>query len=86
MIAGISVLVLALVLTTPRLADAACVWVLWGFVGGGQWRPVDTFESKSRCVEGQRTVYAGIEEDVRLAISQCLPDTVDPRGPSAYRR
>jgi hypothetical protein len=67
-------------------AIVLCVWVLWGFIGGGQWRPVDTYESKSRCVEGQRVMYPGVEEELRLTISQCLPDTVDPRGPTAARR
>ena len=53
------------------IAAIACVWVLWSFVGGGQWRPVDTYESKSRCVEGQRVSYPGIEDELRLTISQC---------------
>jgi len=81
MIAAIYLLVLTLVVTAPRSAEAACVWVLWGFVGAGQWRPVDTYESKSRCIEGQKIVYAGLAEDVRLDVSLCLPDTVDPRTP-----
>ena len=88
-----SAIVVPYVLTSAATASAECAWVLWSATWDGnikeyQYRYVDSFTRKPACddeatfrnrnIKEARERYgpAGLE-----GVLQCVPDTVDPRGP-----
>ncbi len=74
-----------------------CAWVLWskGYsldqkTGMEEtWSVIDAHEAKTECstqaqkLEGEKKREAEKEGRSRLSHYQCLPDTVDPRAPTA---
>jgi hypothetical protein len=69
-------------------ASAECAWVLWIQEVGSPWETVEAFEKKAACnarlskAEGTASWFAGkAKKPPPLVYFQCLPDTVDPRGP-----
>lgn len=47
----------------PTLAWAECAWVLWGqpqvrgYIVANRWRPLGSFPSRAKCVEGMATLF-----------------------------
>lgn len=76
----------------PAQASAACAWVLWSAIWDDkqseyQYRYVDAFVTKAACDDEASFRNRNINElkqrdpTARLGVVQCVPDTIDPRGP-----
>lgn len=74
-----------LVFTMP--AHAACAWVLWGQEHGGPWEVVEAFEKKAACDAGLSKSEERFSrmKKAKPVYFQCIPDTIDPRGPKGSR-
>lgn len=92
---AVPVLVLssALLVAVPHLANASCVWVLWGRdVSAVGWQIGKAFESLTDC-EAAAQKIKDTGEELNKAIGKhlshdvrCYPDTIDPRGPKGGER
>jgi hypothetical protein len=75
------------VLTLASSAWAECAWVLWVLPPNGPYVISEAFESKAGCDNEKwyhRDQQKKKPEDKRN-LYDCLPDTVDPRGPEGER-
>jgi hypothetical protein len=90
----ISLAVVLLLLASFATASAECAWVLWTAkwddqVNDYRYRYVDSFTTKPGCDDEaafrNRNIKEARERDrpriVPMGILQCVPDTIDPRGP-----
>jgi hypothetical protein len=83
----------ALLLVWVSTASAECAWVLWATPNDGSWYiPVEGYETKESCDQRaeqlNREGYKQEQEQgkAKTAVSLCLPDTIDPRGPKGSGR
>ena len=75
-------------------ASAECAWVLWGRntefepnkpMSTGEWYVASAYESRSDCIEVLKRHPKGDGKTLVVSLN-CLPDTVDPRGPKGGGR
>jgi hypothetical protein len=71
-------------------ASGECAWVLWTKVNTQEWETRGEYPTRSECerergksVEG---VLQGTGGSQFVVVNACLPDTEDPRDPSAKSR
>lgn len=87
---------LALLLVAwPAMAVAECGWILWKEQpeNSGQWDIVRAYTSQPECVNSAEAQWSRTPPDPSRKLRdlrtgrleptryECLPDTVDPRGP-----
>jgi hypothetical protein len=73
-------------LALPALAHAECAWVLWGAErpydsasDARAWWVLAAYPTRQECESRRGTLHRQRSSD---AVSfECLPDTIDPRGP-----
>ncbi len=72
-------------------ASAECAWVLWARLSDNSFTPVAAVQDRQECVERaakrsvdkrDATLRKEFDIDPREVFYRCLPDTVDPRGPT----
>lgn len=86
-------LALFALLALATSAAAECAWVLWAEEGGKQWTTQEAHSTKAHCESdlrkttdaasrlGGKVVGNFVFVGNLVVKYQCLPDTVDPRGP-----
>ena len=85
---GMGLLLVTLYLLASSATDYyRCAWVLWGTIikeRSAVAAALDSFQSLEECKKAMH----GDERDTGtlLPVCLCLPDTVDPRGPSGGTR
>ena len=82
----LAVVMLSCLLTVATSAAAECAWVLWGAERPHEatsdaraWWVLAAYPTRQEC-EGRRGVLHRQRTTDRSSY-ECLPDTVDPRGP-----
>jgi hypothetical protein len=89
-----SSLAVVLLLASVGTASAECAWVLWGWTTDPQlirgvptqelYYPVSAHQTKDQCERQATSSRAAPEAKAGPRFQyNCLPDTIDPRGPKA---
>jgi len=70
-------------LTSAATANAECAWVLWLRNDSSPWDVLQAFSTREGCIVTLDTIGGSFTASAkgRILHGQCLPDTVDPRGP-----
>jgi hypothetical protein len=80
-------------------AGAECAWILWGTAQNAQHEPIGelytagAFDTRAECRKAAESLANAMPRPKNWAADapmwgyvQCLPDTVDPRGPKSAPR
>lgn len=84
------VLALLLLVFGPGAASAECAWVLWEGrspqIGRTTWTVWLAFQTQAQCEAHRQVILKNPMTGMTPALLNCLPDTVDPRGPKGSGR